>query len=316
MQKVDRAMRMLPMDWHRFGRAMLFSLALFTSPYLPLGLGKAQEHGTLTAIAYFYPVLVVLWGFWKAHGVVGWSVIGIHGGNTAVFTGMVVLQESFQSPSGGFVWPQYQWVNIVTFPFLLTGLIHLNNFWWWVTLMFCWRWDRHLLLPAQTRPACHASKAHELVPMSPRKQQHGLLLASAIVCVVLGGLLTMWSILMFIAIPESGLSYVATEAHWLIWPVPAMESPHIAFHMLSATALGLMLALGLVLRRDDVVETACWLLLPGQLLTVLLLPASLLMVVGTLVMLILGLLVQWHRGFPVALFQTRRGELMACGTDR
>lgn len=316
MWKVDRAIRILPIDWHRFGRAMLFSLALFTSPYLPLGLGKAQDHGTLTVIAYFYPVLVVLWGFWKAHDVIGWSVIGIHGVNTTVFTSMVVLQEAFQISSGGFVWPEYQLENIITFPFLLTGLIHLNNFWWWTTLVCCWRWDRYLTSLVETRPDIRASTGQRLGPTSPRKQQHLLLLASVMVCVVFDGLLTTWLIRMFMVIPEADLSHTAMEADWLMWPIPRMESPQTPFHMLSVTALGLMLVLGLALRRSDIVETACWLLLPGQLLTILLLPVPLLTVVSTLVMLVLGLLVQWYHGFPLVLLQTRRGEQMAYGTDQ
>lgn len=295
---------------------MLFSLALFTSPYLPLGLGLPQDHGNLTVIAYFYPVLVVLWGFWKAQDVIGWSVVGIHGVNTAVFTGMVVLQESFRSSSGGFVWPEYQWENIITFPFLLTGLVHLNNFWWWVALVFCWRWDRYLPPLAETRPANRASTDQSLGPKSPRKQQQMLLLASVVACVVFNGLLTTWLIRMFVAIPEPGLSHIATGANWWLWPIPGMESPHTPFHMLSATTLGVMLVLGLVLRRGDIAETACWLLLPGQLLTVLLLPAPLLAVVSTLVMLVLGLLVQWYYGFPLTLLQTRRGEQMTCGTGQ
>ena len=73
MRKIARYVQTLPLVWHRVGRTMLFSLTLFASPYLPLGLGSPQDNGTWATIAYFYSALVVFWGLWKPHGVIGWS---------------------------------------------------------------------------------------------------------------------------------------------------------------------------------------------------------------------------------------------------
>lgn len=317
MCKTVSSIRALSIDWHRLGRAILFSLALFTSPYPALGFGWPWDPGYLTAIAYFHPVLFVLWGFWKAHSTVGWSVIGIHGFNTVVFVSIALLRDSFQNPAGLFVWPEISWENIALFPFLVTGLHHLSNFWWWMTLCFCWRADRHLLSPAETPTANSPVSDQKPVPMSihQQRQRHMLLLASAIVCAGLGGLLTAWLSGMFLALPKSGLPPAASEAHWLIWPVPGMDSPHAAFHMSSVTALGLMLVAGMALKRVEIVEAACWLLLPGQLLTVSLYALPLMAAVGTASMLILGLLVQWHFGFPMALLKSRRVRQAAIGTD-
>ena len=93
----------------------------------------------------------------------------------------------------------------------------------------------------------------------------------------------------------------------MIWPTFVLEDFHPIFHMVSVTVLGLLIVLGLVKRRSDIVEAGCWLLLPGQLLTIVLLPMMpLLAIVSTLGMLVLGLLVQWHYGFPLTLLQSRR----------
>lgn len=283
---------------------------MFASPYLPLGLGSPQDNGTWATIAYFYPALVVLWGLWKSHGVIGWTVMGIHGVNTAVFTGIAfLLDESFQGSSiESSAWLEFFWQPIAMMPVAVTGLPLLLNFWWLVLFVLFWRWDRSLPPLVETRKDNRPMPGHGFRSWLTRKQQHLLLLASAVVCVILGVLLTIWFALLFMENHEVALARVVAGTHWLTWPVPALLTLHPVFHMVSVTVMGLLLMLGLVGRRSDVVETACWLLLPGQLFTLLLLPLPLLAVVGTLAILMLGLLVQWHYGFPMALLRTRRSR--------
>ncbi len=303
MWKVARYVRTFPQAWPRFVRIILFTLALFTSPYLPLGLANSWDGGarlTIATIAYFYPALVVVWGLWKAHSVIGWSVIGIHGANSAVFASLALLLDESSNKSS------VDWQYIALIPVTATGLFHLLNLWWLVIFMLFWRWDRQLPPPATTRQDNgEMSEQGFRSWLSPK--QHRLLLGGAIACVLLGILLTIGFFLLYVESHEVS-SGLAARTHWLTWPVSVLETPTPVFHMVSVTALGYLLALGLVRRRSDIVEAACWLLLPGQLLTILLGPLPLLAVVGTSVMLILGLLVLWRQGFPMALLQTRREE--------
>ncbi len=292
----------------RIARTMLFSLALLASPYLPLGLANPQDNGALLTIAYFYPALIVLWGLWKAHSVIGWAVMGIHGANTAVFIGIAaILEKPFKDPSTeSSILSAYYWQNIAMIPVSIAGLHFLFNFWTLVIFVFFWRWDCHLPPPMETKRDNRAIPDHGQNPIWHHNRLHALLLAILIACVCLGCLLTIWLALIFLGNGEEAHSRLVMGAHWLTWPQSILETPHAVFHMVSITVLGLSLLLGMVCRRNDMVEAACWLLLPGQLITVTLLPVPLLAVVSTLAMLILGLLIQWRHGFPMTLLQTRR----------
>ena len=287
---------------------MLFSLALFVSPYLPLGLAGPQGSGIWLTAAYFYPALVVVWGLWKSHSVIGWSVMGIHGFNMVIFMAIaLLLDQSAQNPAHeGLIWQTYYWQHIALIPFTATGLVYVLSFWGLIAIIFFWRWDRGLPPPVAIRQDNRNILGHRSQPRAG-KQRSTLLLVSTVVGVILGCLLTIWFSLIFLEGRDIVFFNFVTSTHWLIWPVAMLEDFYPIFHMVSVTVLGLLIVLGLVKRRSDIVEAACWLLLPGQLLTIVSLPMMpLLAIASTLVMLTLGLLAQWHYGFPLTLLQSRR----------
>ena len=310
MKTITQYFRSIPLPWSRFGRTMLFSLALFVSPYLPLGLVEPQGSRIWLTVAYFYPALVVVWGLWKSHSVIGWSVMGIHGFNIVTFMVIALLLDQSAQNSAHEVstWPTYYWQHIALIPFTATGLVYVFSFWGLIAIIFFWRLDRGVPPPVAIRQDSREILGHRSQPRSG-KQRSTLLLVGAVVGVFLIVLLTIWLSLIFLEGRDIVFFHFVAGTHWLIWPASVLEEFYPIFHMVSVTVLGLLIVLGLVKQRSDIVEAACWLLLPGQLLTIVLLPMMpLATIVGTLVMLTLGLLVQWHYGFPLTLLLSRRGS--------
>lgn len=299
----------IPSIWLRFTNVLLFSIALFASPYLPLGLGSGQDAGVWLGIAYFYPALVVVWGLWKGHHIIGWTVIAIHGVNVAMFVGLAALQDEFfqKSLRENFFSSGYHWQYIATIPFSMTGLYYLLSGWLIVVFVVLWRWVRRLPTPVTMQLEVTQNQIHSRTSLLSMRRQHLLLLMGTIITIAINGFLAVWYSLIFTQDHVVMQFDLVEQVRWLVWPNSNLDTLHPGFHMVSTTVLGLLIVLGLVKRRSDIVEAACWLLLPGQLLTIVLLPMMpLLAIASTLVMLILGLLVQWHYSFPLTLLQSRR----------
>ena len=138
MKTITQYFRSIPLSWSRFGCTMLFSLALFVSPYLPLGLVEPQGSRIWLTAAYFYPALVVVWGLWKSHSVIGWSVMGIHGFNIVIFMAIAfLLDRSTQNPAHEVsTWSTYYWQHIALMPFTATGLVYVFSFWGLIAIIF------------------------------------------------------------------------------------------------------------------------------------------------------------------------------------
>ncbi len=65
--------------WARVGRVLLFTTALGISPYLPVLFvdDLTEPQYTIALVASLYPALMVIWGFWKGHLVLGWLLLWI-----------------------------------------------------------------------------------------------------------------------------------------------------------------------------------------------------------------------------------------------
>ncbi len=133
-----------PSGWRRIGRAALFAYALRVSVYLPFGVAFVDAGGAAfgraMTFAFVYPALVVLWGFWRAHPVIGWSVWGLWGG-TALFATFYALVYpgatiSFHPPASNPFFPVHalglsMWLDPIILPLMIV----------------LWAWDRQLPLP-------------------------------------------------------------------------------------------------------------------------------------------------------------------------
>ncbi len=92
--------------------------------------------GLAMTLAFIWPPLVVLWGFWRAHSVIGWSVWGLWGGT--------MLFASFHA----LVYPGA--TADISFPFALFFPFYALGLSLWsapatlpLGIMF-WAWDRQL----------------------------------------------------------------------------------------------------------------------------------------------------------------------------
>ena len=139
-------------SWKRIGRAALFAYALRASIYLSLSVGFVDAGGRAfelaMTVAFIYPALVVLWGFWKAHPVTGWSVWGLWGG-TALFASFHTL-----------VYPGATTYHPAPFtPFFPVYALGLNLWFDPATILLgimFWAWDRQLPPTPLRQRACGA----------------------------------------------------------------------------------------------------------------------------------------------------------------
>lgn len=285
----------------RIGRAALFAYALHASIYLSFAAGFVRTadpafHRVMTVV-FVLPALVVLWGFWRAHMVIGWSVWGL-------WSGMMLFASSYAS-----VFPSARMSGPLPphplFPVYALGL-HL----WYapgtlaLMIMF-WAWDRQLPLPLSEKP----QEATRPVP-DPRGYTRGLLLGGLGAFMLWGG----GSLLLLLYL-EHAMDQSLGERLVATWPalgtLTATQNPQadlVAFHSLSLTMLAAMLWAGVWYRRSDIAEAGSWLLLPSQIITMGWMSGYPLLKAATLLLLFLFFLVHWYHGAPRILWQNRRGR--------
>ncbi len=274
----------------RIGRVALFAAAFVASPYTPLVFVDA---GSLTEVQYgaalaaaLYPSLAVIWGFWKGHLVLGWLILWIQ----IIFLMFWVVYVVARLP----VMPiHYADIPALLGDWLLGALGLFLLVLLTVGLVF-WRWEKKWASPALQ--ASYGMNPPARLPATTQKRP--VLLLSAV-----GALLFFSCGLSLLALypePPSGdsLNGQRSLASW--------ADILTALHMLSIAILASCLIYGLWRQQSDIVEAGCWLLLPGQLMTAAWPSHQVLIIAGTLAMLLLGLLVQAHQGFPMSLRHSRR----------
>ena len=278
------------------GHALLFSIALPGALLLPSSMAFVRAGGsvfnTVMSIAFSYPILVVLWGFWRAHNVVGWSVWGIVGVHLLFLSLYARVSPEAQAMPFGFFAPFSLEPGASSFYGMAGGLLFL--------LLVFWMWERQL-------PGRRAENTGASTPSDRHRVLRYLLLAGTVVSVLLGlsvlGLVLLW---------EQSHGQVVSE-HFRISP-PGLDAlvahhrlaPMETFHILSLTLLAAWQLLGLWWRRSEIAAAGCWLLLPNQILTIAWPSWQPLLISGTLLVVVLSVLVQWHYGFPAVLWRNRR----------
>lgn len=278
------------------GHALLFSIALPGALLLPSGMAFVRAGGsvfnTAMSIAYSYPILVVLWGFWRAHNVVGWSVWGIVGVHLVFLPLYAKVSPGAQAMPFGFFAPFSLEPGASSSYGMAGGLLFL--------LLVFWMWERQL-------PGRKPENTGAATPSDSHSVVRRLLLAGTAMSVLLG--LCFLSLILFWEQPQGQ----AVSEHFLASP-PGLNTlvahhrlaPLGTFHILSLTLLATWQLLGLWWRRGEIAAAGCWLLLPNQILTIAWPPWQPTLISGTLLVVALSVLVQWHYGFPVALWRNQR----------
>ncbi len=270
----------------QIGRIALFALALRHAGYLTLAMSPVTGPEIFYWTVYFYPALVVVWGIWKGHQVISWSVLWFLGLNIVALYAAARASPGFASPFS----------DEASFSLFVWGLgpFEAATF---LILYAVWFWDRRLPAPK----ADGLQKPPPFVPQESRMVRF-FLLGGTVLFLFLGlGL----SLILYGANP-------ALPAHEWRWPswLTLTENRYTAFalfHVVSLTALASLLFFGVWQRRSDIIEAGCWLLVPGQIITVAWPPWQPSLIAGTLILLLLCVLALWHQDFPMALRQTRRG---------
>ena len=282
--------------WKPIGFALLFAIALPGALLLPSGMAfvpaRSGEFNTAMSIAYSYPILVVLWGFWRAHNFVGWSVWGIVGIHLIFLSFYAKVNPNAQSMPFGFFAPFSLESGASSFYGMAGGFFFL--------ILVFWVWERQL-------PRRKAENFRTLASSDSHRVLRSLLLAGAAISVVLGlfflGLILFWEQSPGQVVSEEFLAS-SFELNTLV--THYRLSPMEPFHILSLTLLAAWQLLGLWWRRCEVAATVCWLLLPNQILTIMWPPWQPMLISGTLLVITLSVLVQWHYGFPAVLWRNRR----------
>ena len=282
--------------WAPAGHASLFSIALPGALLLPSGMAfvpaGGNEFNTAMSIAYSYPILVVLWGFWRAHNVVGWSVLGIVGIHFVFLTLYAKVSPNAQVMPFGFFVPFSLEPGTSSFYGMGGGFLFL--------LLVLWMWERRLpgRKAESTRPSTSPDSPYFL---------WSVLIVGAVISVLFGliflGLILFWEQLHGQTLPGYSLT-LWSELNAII--EYHRQSQMETFHVLSLTLLAAWQLLGLWLRRSGVAAAGCWLLLPNQILTIAWPPWQPVLIAGTLLVMALSVLVQWQYGFPNTLWQNRR----------
>ena len=278
----------------RLGRMALFAFAFPAAFLLPSSVSFADSVGAVMewiySICQLYAAAVTLWGLWKAHTVIGWSVLCFFGFNLAFVGLYATAHQGFSTDN----------LSLMGLDFLgsVAGFAGSAL----VGFYFAWFWERRL--PA-TAPARLPTDRPIPVPPRDNGTMRFYLLSSAAAGTLLG-----LGLLAFILFRENEFSRLAQA-----WPFN-QESPLearlpnqdlVAFHAVAFTALASALGWGLWRRRNEIIEAGCWLLLPSLVVTAALPPFHPFVIVSTLGLLGLGFLVLRHLGFPRTLLQSRRG---------
>ena len=278
----------------RLGRMLLFACAFPAALLLPSGIAFAGSLGA--AMEWIYPVCqlyaaaVTLWGLWKAHTVIGWSVLCFFG-FTLAFAGLyATAHQGFSADN----------LSLMGLDFLgsVAGFAGSAL----VGFYFAWFWERRL--PAAA-PARMPTDRPAPVPSRGHRAMRVYLLLSAVAGALLG-----LGLLAFILFRTSEFHRLAQTLPFNQEPPWEARLPHqelIAFHAVALTALAAALGWGLWRRRNEIVEAGCWLLLPSLVVTAVLPPFHPFVIASTLGLLGLGFLVLRHLGFPRTLWQSRRG---------
>ncbi len=293
--------RLATPSWReRIGRAALFAYALHASIFLSFSVSfvdaGGRAFGLVMTAAFIWPALVVLWGFWRAHSVIGWSVCGLWGG--------MMLFASFHA----LVYPGATTHNPAPltpfFPFYALGLsLWLAPSTLLLGIMF-WAWDRQLPLPLlekeqpEPKPALRSTRLRTFLLGA-----NGSLMSLGVGMLLLilylehaagqglgGHMITFWPLLGTLTAAQN------------------LQSDLMAFHVLSLTMLAVMLWISVWCYRSDVAEAGGWLLLPGQIITMAWTTGYPFLKAGTLTLMFLFFLVHWYHGTPATLRHNRRAK--------
>ena len=278
----------------QIGRIALFVLALRHAGYLALPLSPVMEEPEIFYWSvYFYPALVVLWGLWKAHQAIGWSMLWFLG-LSITMTYAAAMTRGGSVPLFGdgalslFVWGL---VPFDTVTFLIIYAI--------------WFWDKRLPAP----DTGHRKRTMESGSKENRAVRF-FLLGGTVLFMFLG--LSMLLLILYRENPVvvammDGLSSHGWRWSSLLIPEDNLQEGFAMFHIVSLMTLASLLFFGVWCRQIDIIEAGCWLLVPGQTVTVAWPPWQPFMIAATLTLLLLCVLALWHHGFPMVLRQTRRG---------